>query len=109
MVEGEEKIQVQLSEIHLKKIKVETEKALALNPLTWGKIEGCREDRCRGIGASWTLRVVIGGYFLVYRENSGKYRMCLEKHISCWGLEDLGQDDWRKKNQITAVSAEIQN
>ena len=52
MVEGEEKIQLQLSEIHLKKTKIETEKALALNPLTWGKIEGCREDRCGGISAA---------------------------------------------------------
>ena len=50
MVEGEEKIQLQLSEIQLKKTKVETEKAL--NPLTWGKIEGCREDRCGGISAA---------------------------------------------------------
>ena len=39
MVEGEEKIQVQLSKIHLKKIQVETEKALALNPLTWGRLK----------------------------------------------------------------------
>ena len=52
MVEGEGKIQLQLSEIQLKKTKVETEKALALNPLTWGKIEGCREDRCGGISAA---------------------------------------------------------
>ena len=50
MVEGEEKIQLQLNEIQLKKTKVETEKAL--NPLTWGKIEGCREDRCGGISAA---------------------------------------------------------
>ena len=41
MVEGEGKIQLQLSEIHLKKTKVETEKALALNqqPLTWERLK----------------------------------------------------------------------
>ena len=37
MVEGEGKIQLQLSEIQLKKTKVETEKAL--NPLTWERLK----------------------------------------------------------------------
>ena len=29
--------------------------------------------------------------------------------ISCWGFEDLGQDDWSKENQNTAISAESQD
>ena len=79
MVEGEEKIQIKQNPFEEDKSR----NRKSTQPTHLGKIEGCREDRCGGISAAWTLRVVIGGYFLVYRENSGKYRkykMCLEKH-----------------------------
>ena len=56
MVASEEKIQSQLSEIHLKKKKVETEKALAHNPLTWGRLKDAE-------------KIAVAG--LVQREHSG--------------------------------------
>ena len=56
MVEGGKKIQLQLGEFHLKKIKVETEKALALNPLTWGRLKDAE-------------KIAVAG--LVQREHSG--------------------------------------